>query len=151
MRPGLHQQFRLKTKFLGLNVGQLFNITQGYQGKVQEISRSAGRIKHQETVQSCQKTGIGSAGILIPFAARFLVVSNGNHRFYRLPFSQERFGNQRLDQLGNGGCISVVSAQRSPCGRIKPPLEQGAEDGWINGSPVHVCSSIVQGGQVIAG
>jgi hypothetical protein len=45
--------------------------------------------------------------------------------------------DHRLHQPLDGGRVGVVGAERGAHGGVQPALEQGAEDGGVDGAPVH--------------
>ena len=67
------------------------------------------------------------------------------------PFGGERFADQRADELFDGAGVGVVGAERGAGSRVKAALEEGAEDGGVDGAPVHVGGGAVQGGEVGCG
>jgi len=67
------------------------------------------------------------------------------------PFGGERFADEGFDQLGDGAGIGVVGAEWGAGGGVETALKQGAENGGVDGAPVHVSSSAVQGLEVGGG
>ena len=151
VRAGLHQEFSSKSKFQGFDVDLLLQIAKGLEGKVEKIPRTAGGVENLKEMEVQQKALIGRAGFPVFLGARSLALRGSNNCFDGLPFGQQRFGNQRMDEFGDGAGVSVVSAERGTGGRIEAALEEGAKYSGVDGSPIHVGGGGVQRGQIICG
>ena len=139
VRAGLHRQFGGLAEFEGFDVGLLFDVAQRFEREVEEVAAAAGRVEDAKVVQAQQEGLIGGRGLFRP----------GEHLgLGRYPFRQQRFGYHRPDQLFDGAGVGVMGAQRRAGGGVEAALEQGAEDGRVDGAPVHLGGGAVQGGQI---
>jgi hypothetical protein len=143
VRAGFHAERRLQAEFVGVDVGALFDVAQGFEGEVEEVAAAAGGVEHAEVVEAEQEALVGVGGLAFlllgpwPWPAAI--------RLGLLPFGGERFADERVDQFGDGAGVGVVGAERGAGGGVEAALEQGAEDGGVDGAPVHVGGGAVQG------
>ncbi len=139
VRAGFHIHRRLKTEFLRFNMGAFFDVAQGDQGQIKKVTAAAGGVKNTVAVEAEQEGLVGGFGFF----------GLGGHLGFGFgPFAGERFADQRVDELGDGAGVGVVGAERGAGSGVEAALEQRAEDGGVDGAPVHIGSGAVQGLQV---
>ena len=151
VRSGLHPQLRLDAELLGLQMHLLFQIAQGLEGKVEKVPGAAGRVEDPKEVEPLHETVVGGAGLSVLLGARPLVLAGGDRGLGLLPFRCERLRDQGINELGDRTRIGVVGPERGAGRRVETPLKKGAEDGGIDGPPVHLHGGGVKGGQIGGG
>jgi hypothetical protein len=150
VRAGMHDQFGAEAEFVGVDVGAFLDVAQGFEGEVEEVAAAAGGVEDAEVLEAEQEALVGGAGAFLPCFARRIsgVLDRG---FGRPHSAAKRFADERVDQFGDGAGVGVVGAERGAGGGVEAAFEQGAEDGGVDGAPVHVGGGAVQGGEVGGG
>ena len=90
VRAGFHVERRLQAEFDGVDVGAFFDVAQGLEGEVEEISRAAGGVEDAEVVEAEQEGLVGSLGFLW---------FGDDVRLGGFPLGGERFADQRVDSI----------------------------------------------------
>ncbi len=89
-------------------------------------------------VEAEQEALVGGAGGFAFLAFGAVALAGGEHGADFGPCGSERFADQRFDQLGDGAGVGVMGAKRGAGSGVEAALEECAENGRVDGAPVHV-------------
>ena len=140
VRAGDQVLLAVQSQAGGLGDGEQFHVLEGFEAQEQEVAAAAGGVEDAERPQRFQPLDEAAVCLFVGGVAMPLDFGRERLQFLRrlFPLLEQRPGDDGIDDAGDGGRVGVVRAQLAALGGVEAALEQGAEDGNVDGAPVHL-------------